>query len=184
MTVRNKSASMIAMLALSLVLFAASSCAGSPKLRENSDKLRVVATTTIVGDVVLQVGGDAIDLVVLLPPNADPHNYEPSPQDVAKVSQADVVFVNGLGLEGFLQSLVVNAGKDSAVFAVSDGIEPLHFAESAGDHPGDAGNAGDPHVWMDPNNVQLWVDNIAEVLTRQVPGPCNRLHGRRSGLPN
>ena len=65
-------------------------------------RLRVVATTTLVGDVVRQVGADFIDLQVLLPPGADPHSFEPAPQDAAKLANADLVFASGLDLEAFL----------------------------------------------------------------------------------
>jgi len=63
--------------------------------------LRVLATTTLVGDVVKNIAGDAINLTVLLPVGADPHSFQPTPQDVARVSDADLIFANGAGLEEF-----------------------------------------------------------------------------------
>ena len=80
-----------------------------PALPAEGDALRVVATTNILADVVAEVGGDSIELSVLLPVGADPHSFEPSPREVAAVSQADLVFANGVGLEVFLQPLLESA---------------------------------------------------------------------------
>ena len=118
-------------------------------------RLQVVATTTIVGDVVRAVGGDAIALTVLLPPGVDPHTFEPTPQDVAAVADAAVVFANGAGLEGFLEPLLQNAGGEARLVFVSEGIAYRRL---------NAGASVDPHVWFDPLNVLVWVQNIEEAL--------------------
>lgn len=129
--------------------------------------LQVVASTTIVGDVVAQVGGAAIDLTVLYPAGADPHTYEPTPRDLAAISKADVVFLNGAGLEESLISLL-EANAPGAIVALSDGIDLLTFEGETGEEP-DEHLAGDPHTWMDPNNVILWVEAIAETLSALDP---------------
>ncbi len=149
-----------------------SACAGRPAAR--GDKLRVVATTTIVGDVVAQVGGDAIALTVMLPVGADPHVFDPSPQDMAKVADADVIFVNGAGLEAFLERLLENAGGDADVIHVSEGlafIEAEHHEDEERDaEENDHAHEGvDPHTWTDPNNVLRWVDNIEAALVLHDP---------------
>lgn len=118
------------------------------------ERLRVVATTTIVGDVVRAVGGDAIALTVLLPPGADPHAFEPTPQDVAAVADATVVFANGAGLEGFLEPLLRNAGGKARLVLLSDGIAFRRL---------ETGEV-DPHVWFNPLNVIVWVRNIESTL--------------------
>lgn len=139
---------------------------------QDRGKLHVVATTTLAGDVVRQVGGDAIDLRVLLPVGADPHNFTPTPQEVAAVAEADVIFTVGLGLEAFLEPLLANAGSHAQVVALSDGIATLAppaelpGAQEAGDH---AEAAVDPHVWFDPQNVSIWVDNAARALSAADP---------------
>jgi ABC-type Zn uptake system ZnuABC Zn-binding protein ZnuA len=118
----------------------------------------VVATTTIVGDVVAQVGGEAIALTVLLPPGADPHAFEPTPQDVARVAEADLVFVNGGGLEAQLEPLLRGAAK--RIVSVSEGVPFRPFG-------GDSGHAAegvDPHVWLDPTNVDRWTEAIERTL--------------------
>ena len=158
-------------------IIALSGCSSPTKDAAPNGKLQVVATTTIVGDVVKQIAGEEIDLTVLLPYNADPHSYEPTPQDTALIAQADLVFVNGLGLEGFLEALVTNAGKGATVYTVSEGLEAKHFEGAEKDHAGESASTtehadhedGDPHVWTDPNNVQHWVANITSALSRHDP---------------
>ncbi len=137
--------------------------------QDGSDRrLKVIATTSIVGDVVRQVGGDTIDLDVLLPVGADPHGFEPSPRDIAKIADADLVFANGAGLEEFLQPLIQNAGGKARLFEVSEGIELIEG--QPGDEHQDADEHGyDPHVWMDPNNVIRWTQNIEKALSENDP---------------
>jgi len=147
---------------LMLILTACSSGVASQPAPQAEGKLRVVATTTVVGDVVGAVGGDAIALTVLLPTGADPHSYEPTPQDAAAVSDADVVFVNGAGLESFLDPLLENAGGDAQVISVSEGITFRHLGGEHGDR--------DPHVWFDPHNVVVWVENVERTLSTLDPG--------------
>ena len=151
-----------------LVLIA--SC-GSPEAQtwqqtaSASSNVKVVATTTIVGDVVHNVAGDAIDLTVLLPIGADPHSFQPTPQDVAKVSEADVVFMNGAGLEEFMQTLIQNTNQKARLVSVSDGITLRDAPPGENlEHPG-----GDPHTWMDPTNVAVWVKNIQKTLSELDP---------------
>lgn len=150
-----------------------SACAAPGASQARDGKLRVVATTTIVADVVRAVGGDPIDLAALIPPNVDEHGYEPTPQDVAKVAQADLVFLNGAGLEQFIQKLTENASSKAQFISVSDGIPLLQGAPedepSLQPTPSGAAPVGDPHVWMDPNNVLVWVDNIQKALSAADP---------------
>ncbi len=141
----------------------------SPASLGAGDRLRVVATTTIVGDVVARVGGDAIQLTVLLPPGADPHTYEPTPADLTAVAQAHVLFINGLGLEGFLERTLRNVG-NVPVVPVSAGIRP-RLPEEHREEQGEEGHDGeaDPHVWLDVRNVLVWVENIRQALSALDP---------------
>lgn len=175
----------------------------APAVSNSGDQLRAVATTSIVGDVVGQVGGEHIELTVLVPTGADPHSFEPSPQDAVALAEADVIFINGLGLEEFMQDLLESAGSDAAVVAVSEGVAPRELggdhdheegeeheeeADHEGDHDHEEGEEHeeeadheeaeeheheheglDPHVWMDPNNVVVWVENIATALSGADP---------------
>jgi ABC-type Zn uptake system ZnuABC Zn-binding protein ZnuA len=124
--------------------------------RTGGGKLRVVATTGLVGDVVQNVAGDRIELTTLIGPGQDPHTYQPTPKDIAAIERAHVVFINGFNLEEGLQSTIdAAAGKSSPVVSVSAGIQPR--------------GAGDPHVWFDPANVKVWTGNIEKSLSALDP---------------
>lgn len=162
--------------AATLILLLALSAAASA-----SEPLRVVATTTIVGDIVRAVAGDRAEVAVLLPADADPHAFDPSPRDAARLADADLVFVNGLGLETFLPPLLRSAGGDGrAVVSLSDGIaarEGEHDHAECDDAHHDHG-ALDPHVWLDPRLVMTWVDNAERALAARSPADAAAFAGR------
>jgi manganese/iron transport system substrate-binding protein len=166
----------------SILLFWLAGCLSPPTQKPASTQpLRVLATTTIVGDVVSQVGGGLIKLSILLPYGVDPHSFEPSPRDMALAADADVIFANGVSLEEFLEPLLESAGALDKVIYLSNGIDlkqnttlpaanvaeehdPLEGEGHADEH----GHTGaDPHTWTDPNNVIIWVDNIVRALSEQ-----------------
>lgn len=124
------------------------------------EPLHVVATTTIVGDVVSRVGGGHIAVTVLIPVNVDPHAFEATPKDMVAVAEADIVFINGANLEIHLKPLLDNA--IGPVVTVSDGV-PLRILDER--HQGDI----DPHVWLDPTLVMIWVEKIREGLSALDP---------------
>ena len=130
----------------------------TPASSSTSSGLPVVATTSLIGDIARQVGGSLVDVHILLPLGADPHAYEPRPQDVAALTDARVVLVNGFGLEATLQPLLTNA---KSIVIVSDGITALPFSGQE--------SGLDPHVWQDPNNVIVWARNIAEAFAHTDP---------------
>lgn len=139
---------------------------------QTNGKLKVVATTTIVGDVVKQVAGDLVELKLLMPASVDPHAYQPTPQDLATVAEADLIFINGLGFEQFLQEMLENAGTTNPVISVSEGIEPLELTEAEHHEEGEEEHhhgTTDPHVWWNPQNVQRWSQNINQVLAEADP---------------
>jgi ABC-type Zn uptake system ZnuABC Zn-binding protein ZnuA len=154
-----------------LLLTAGTGCtAPAGQQADNDGRLKVVATTTIVGDVVARVGADHVALDVLLPVGADPHTYDPAPRDVVMIADADVVFASGLGLETFLDTLIENAGAAGRVVQVSEGIAFTELIEkSADEHEGDADThqdeSRDPHTWTDPNLVMVWVEVMAARLS-------------------
>ena len=138
---------------------------GSSMPATSSASLKVVASTTIIGDVVAQVGGDLINLTVLFPPGADPHTFEPRPKDIAAISDADIVIIHGLGLEETLKS-ALDANVSGTLVYAAEGVDVLEFAGEG--HDDDHEN-GDPHTWMDPNNVIIWTQNIAIALAKADP---------------
>lgn len=140
--------------------------------------LRIVCTTTIVGDVVARIAGEGNELTILLPVNADPHAFEPTPQDLVAITRADVVFLNGAGLEGNLDPILENAS--GLVVALSDDLDLLLLDASDHEdskHEQDHDEA-DPHVWFDPTYVVAWVNLITDVLTEQDPGGESKYRAR------
>jgi len=154
---------------LLILLLALSACSTAPT--QKTDKLNVVATTTIIGDIVQNVGGDAINLTVLLPVGADPHSFSPTPQDITKVAKADIIFVNGFGLEQFLGEMVENAATKATIVEVSQGVEPLTLTTVVEDGQVEADEAGrvDPHTWTSPANAIIFVRNIEQALSAADP---------------
>lgn len=165
---------LVLFLSVCLLSLAACGSAADRSTPKDDGLIKVVATTNIVGDVVSQVGGQLIDLTVLIPPGADPHSFQPTPQDMARVVDAQVIFINGAGLETFMQALLENSGSQARQVEVSAGIQLLE-ASAHDDHDEDEAHSeedehvGDPHVWMDPNNVLVWVDRIEEALVEMDP---------------
>ncbi len=118
--------------------------------QEGSDGLTVVATTGIIGDVIRNIGGDDLDLITLIPPGVDPHDYVPSAQQVASISAADFVFANGLGLEEGLIDLLEQAE--------SEGLSVTYLAEHS--DPIDR----DPHFWHDPARMRQAAELVAQSI--------------------
>ena len=120
--------------------------------------LPVVASFSILGDFVREVGGDAVAVSVIVGPDSDAHVYEPTPADARNVSEARLVFVNGLGFEGWLDRLVAAANAKSRVVVASAGIAPRSL---------DGGL--DPHAWQDVANARRYVENIRDALKAADP---------------
>jgi ABC-type Zn uptake system ZnuABC Zn-binding protein ZnuA len=137
------------------------------------EKLRVVATTNIVGDVVANVGGDRIDLTVLMGVGVDPHTYLPTPSATVAVYEAHLVLANGAGLEANLEAMLHNAGGDALEIHLADGVPLRPLAERPQESaPGEAGHGhgeGDPHVWFSVPNVICWVETIEQALSALDP---------------
>ncbi len=137
----------------------------SPVDLAEGEKLKVVASATILGDVVAQVGGDRIALTVIMPLGADLHTYEPVPADAAAVFDAHVMFINGLGVE---EALLKNfdLGPEPAIVPAAVGIEVREKHTHKQEH---LQAMGDPHVWFDVQNVMIWVENIRYALIKLDP---------------
>lgn len=145
----------------------------APVALGTGEKLRVVATTGIVADIVANVGGDKIELAQLLPVGADPHTFQPSPQDLARVADTHLIFANGMGLESFLEEMINHAGGEAVVVHVSEGVErrelgaeETHPDEAEADHDHEG---GDPHTWTTPANAMIFVSNIEQALSALDP---------------
>src|SRR5436190_24072591 len=130
------------------------------------DKLKVVASFSILGDLVKNVGGDRVAVETLVGPNGNAHVYAPSPNDAKKAVDAKLVFVNGLGFEGWLERLVKASGTKAPIIVATNGIKPLERAGGGHDH--DHGRA-DPHAWQSVANAKNYVANIRDALISADP---------------
>jgi zinc/manganese transport system substrate-binding protein len=125
------------------------------------EKLNVVATFSILADLVKNVGGDRVAVTVLVGPNGDAHVYQPSPGDAKTLADARLVFANGLGFEGWINRLVKASGTKAPTIVVTKGVKP----RKAEDDHGDA----DPHAWQSVANAKIYVANIRDALSLADP---------------
>ena len=131
------------------------------------DRLKVIASFSILGDLVKNVGGDRVEVATLVGPNGNAHVYAPSPGDAKKVADAKLVFVNGLGFEGWLERLVKASGTKAPIVVATKGIKPRDRAGDHG-HDHDHGRA-DPHAWQSVVNAKVYVANIRDALIAADP---------------
>jgi zinc transport system substrate-binding protein len=134
-------------------------------------QVRVAATTPILADLVSAVGGDRVRVATVVPPGADPHTFEPTPALAKALSQTQLLFANGLGLEPFLPRLKALLPKGAKVVLLAEGRKGLICEEEA--HPGEkedhAHGPCDPHLWLDPTYALAYAETIAKELTRLDP---------------
>lgn len=156
-----------------LALFA-SSIFFSASLPAHADKtLDVVATFAIIGDIASEIGGDKATISVLTGQSGDAHIYQPSPKDVEHIRRADLILVNGLGLEGWLDRLISASETKAPVIVTSEGVKPLalnddghddHDAADEHDH-----GVFDPHAWQDVRNGEIYASNILKAFIAADP---------------
>jgi zinc/manganese transport system substrate-binding protein len=130
------------------------------------DKMPVIATFSVLGDLVKNVGGDRIELGTLVGSNADSHVYAPTPADAKRVGAAKVVFINGLGFEGWITRLIKASGTKATTVTVSKGIKTRKMEED--DH-GHGPRATDPHAWQSVANAKIYAANIRDGLVAADP---------------
>ena len=174
---KNKKLFKFGVIALSIVLVAcaggSSDQSGCPVIEDR--KINVVATTPMIGEFASQVGGDYINLTVIMPPEADPHSYEPSPQDAGTIADADLVFYTGLKYEpaAVVKLLESSACSTDVLAVVGETVFPIEFKEEGGDdeegHEGHGHGAYDPHFWLDPNRVIYAAEYIEGKLVELDP---------------
>jgi zinc/manganese transport system substrate-binding protein len=134
----------------------------SPAPVRAQEKLNIVATFSILADLVKNVGGDRVEVKSLVGPNGDAHVYQPTPNDAKTVSDARLVFVNGLGFEGWMARLVKASGTKAAMVTATKGVKPRKMDE--GGHV-----EADPHAWQSVPNAKVYVTNIYDALAAADP---------------
>jgi zinc/manganese transport system substrate-binding protein len=148
----------------------------APLAAASAQGLKVVASFSIIGDFASEVGGDRIALTTLVGPNGDAHVYEPKPADAAAMAEAQVVLVNGLHFEGFLERLVETSGSKASVAELTQGVEPIEMKEEHEDgHEGEEGHQHgdtDPHAFQSIANATIYVKNIATAFCAADQAGC------------
>lgn len=162
---------MIYLVGLAVVLLTVAGCsAGSSnqdkKKADSTGKIQVVATYSIIADMIENVGGDKVDVYSMVPVGTDPHIYDPTPRDTEAVEKSDIVFYNGLNLEtgkGWFDKVITNSRKEDVTFAVSKGVEPMYLSEAGQE------TEEDPHAWLNVQNGIKYVENITDELSKISP---------------
>jgi len=137
--------------------------------------LEVVASFSVLADLVAQVGGEHVTVSTLVGRDQDGHVFQPRPSELARLRHADLVVVNGLGFEGWMTRLLQSAGYRGPVVVATDGVAPL---PQPGSPAGGSREAPDPHAWQDPGNVQVYIDNIATALAEVDPAHADTYRAR------
>ena len=127
-----------------------------------TDKFKVATTFTVIADMARNVAGDAAEVVSITKPGAEIHNYQPTPRDIIKAQDADLILWNGLNLELWFERFFANLS-DVPSATISDGVEPIGIGE--GPYTGKP----NPHAWMSPSDALIYVDNIATALAGRDP---------------
>lgn len=122
------------------------------------DDVKIVASFSILGDMVEQVVGDHAEVTTIVGPDADAHVYQPSVADARAVAEADVIFVNGLGFETWSDTLISESGTEATVHIATEGVTPVKV-----------GGETDPHAWNSLSNGVLYVGNIADAMAEAMP---------------
>jgi zinc/manganese transport system substrate-binding protein len=145
-----------------LALLAAIALSGAAQAQ---DKLKVVASFSILADFARNVGGDRVDVATLVGPGGDAHVYTPTPADARNVAAARLMIVNGLGFEGWLARLVKSAGNKATVITATKGVAPRKEKAAAHGHKHSHGHDdADPHAWQSVANARVYVANIRDAL--------------------
>jgi ABC-type Zn uptake system ZnuABC Zn-binding protein ZnuA len=150
----------VAVLAACLAALLAAGCSGpgSGAGDDRGGQLDVVATTTQVADLAVNVGGDRVRVTSLLKPGVDAHDYEPSPADIDAIAHADLLVKNGVGLEAWLDDIIGSSGYRGPVVDASQGVRLRQV-----------GGEADPHIWQDPGNARRMAANIERGLAGAAP---------------
>ena len=164
------------LLSLLLMALSAGACGGAPNASATAphDTYRVITTTSVFADLAKMALGDAAYIESIVPAGIDVHTFQPSPSDVEKIQSADLIIANGLGLDGWIGSLIEASGKgDVDTLLLGEGLDQesgwvyLSNAETSG--------ALDPHVWLDPKGAILYVQHIADRVSRDAPDLAQRI---------
>ena len=131
---------------------------------QGASRFKAVATFSILGDLVRQVGGKRVEVTTLVGPNGDAHVYSPTPADGRRLTDARVVFTNGLNFEGWIDRLIKSSGAKAPKVEASRGVKPLEDREHGHGH-----GSLDPHAWQSIGNAKIYAANIRDALIAADP---------------
>ncbi len=147
----------------------------STHTQNESKTLKVTASFYPLYFVAQAVAGDKISVTNIVPPGAEAHEYEPTPQDMARLSESDVVVLHGTSFEGWAQSVIQNKSERTTILAVGEGLSDLHQEETMheeghhDEHESESGHGHDPHMWLSPERMQAVAEIVAEALAAKDP---------------
>ncbi|NGX96198.1 MAG: metal ABC transporter substrate-binding protein [Candidatus Afipia apatlaquensis] len=150
---------------VSIFVVALVALVGPASANADAARMNIVATFSILGDFAKNVGGERVNVTTLVGPNSDTHVYTPTPSDAKKITDAKLVIVNGLGLEGWLPRLVKSSGSKAATVVASKGVAPRRIEDGHSHDPSGA----DPHAWQSVVNAKTYVANIRDALIAADP---------------
>ena len=162
-----------------------------PQMAQADEPMPVVATFSILGDMVGRIGGEHIALTTLVGPDGDAHVYQPTPKDAQSVAEAKVMFINGLDFEGWLERLAEAASFDGTLVTATKGIDAIAFDDhddhddhkdhdDHDDHHGHNHGAFDPHAWQSLDHAVTYVDNITAALATADPENAAEYYSNRA----
>jgi len=158
------------LIALLLTSAACGGTSGSASASASTSGYRVVATTSVFADLARLALGDAVQIDSIVPAGIDVHTFEPAPSDAAKIAAADLILMNGLGLDDWVGSLIEAAQQsDANVLRLGEGLDVSDAWIYLASSEASAKHAYDPHVWLDPNGAALYVHRIADRVTQERP---------------
>jgi ABC-type Zn uptake system ZnuABC Zn-binding protein ZnuA len=149
-------------LALAVAALVAGCSTGASRAPSDDPRLRVVATTTVLADLVASIGGDRVAVASLVPKGGDVHTFDPRPSDVARVADAQLVVANGIGLDEWLTKLARDAGTNARIVYLADSVPKDQYIVEDG--------IPNPHLWLDPDDAALYVTAVRDALTALAPG--------------
>jgi len=175
-----------------VMIFGINGVSSAQTVEPKTQPLKIVASFSILADMVKQVGGNAVEVVSIVGYSADPHVFSPTPADVREIAQAQWVVINGLGFEGWVNRLIASSGYKGPVLIASQGVATLtehadHGHQNNSDHDAQKDNARkadsrhddqDPHAWQSLKNAKIYVENIRVGLVKLLPESRDAINQR------